>query len=48
MPVACLAPRSLATVFVFMAAGMKVNLSALATGILFGMGLMLSGMSNPR
>ena len=26
---------------------MKVNLSALAAGLLFGMGLMLSGMTNP-
>ena len=26
---------------------MKVNLAALAAGILFGMGLMLSGMTNP-
>ena len=26
---------------------MKANLSALAAGLLFGMGLMLSGMTNP-
>jgi len=26
---------------------MKTNLSALAAGLLFGMGLMLSGMTNP-
>jgi len=28
-------------------AGMKSNLSALLAGLMFGMGLMLSGMSNP-